>query len=45
MDQHVLNGDPKAAKLSAEKYAALVHELDGQYAKLLGLLVESANAR
>lgn len=45
VDQHVLDGDHKAAKLSAKDYAALVQDLDGQYAKLLALLVEPANAR
>ena len=45
VDQHVLNGDHKAAKLSAPKYAALVGELDRQYTQVLGLLLESANHR
>jgi hypothetical protein len=44
IDQHILNGDHKAAKLSAAKYAALVGELDREYTDVLGLLLESARA-
>jgi hypothetical protein len=43
-DQHVLNGDHKAADMSRNDYAKLVGDLDRQYAELLSLLVRAARA-
>ena len=44
-DQHVLNGDHRAAKMSAPEYSKLVSTLDGRYVELLAVLTEGAKAR
>jgi hypothetical protein len=44
VQQHVLNGDAKAAKLSRAAYAELVADLDERYTKLLRLLLQAAQA-
>ena len=44
VQQHMLDGDHKAARMSREAYAKHVEALDSRYAKLLTLLLQSARA-
>lgn len=44
-DQRIIDGDHKAAGLSAADYAKLVRESDQRYAELLAILLEAVRAR
>jgi hypothetical protein len=43
-DQHVLNGDHRAARMSSSEYSKLVADTDSRYAELLTILIEAAKA-